>query len=563
MADETPHRHRACGTMQVHRRLLDTDPGYARRLARIEDQAFRAMQMGPAYRPGCTRIPVVVHVVYRTATENVSQAQIDSQIEVLNRDFRKQNSDIGDVPAAFAPLAADARIEFVLASTDPDGNPTDGVTRTETSQTSFSSDDAVKFDAQGGKDAWPRDEYLNVWVCNLSGGLLGYAQFPGGPANTDGVVVTHTGFGTTGTASAPFDKGRTTTHEIGHWLNLRHIWGDDGNGCSGSDFVADTPNQGGPNTGKPTFPSVSCSNGPNGDMFMNYMDYVDDDTMVMFTEGQVARMQACLDGPRSAIGEAISCGDITLPKPQPKDIIKDNPKETIKDVIKETPKDGGKDIIKEFPKDGPKDNPKELIKELPKETPKDSPKEIIKEFPKDNPKEFIDDPGPKGFDPGPKIADPGPKILDPGPGPKQLDPGPKQLDPGPKISDPGPKILDPGPKQLDPGPKQLDPGPKVSDPGPKILDPGPKIRDPGPKGFDTGPFLPAGPSLPSTPFVLSTGGGAQPPDQREMEFRAAVLQHYASLLMQYAALYQRGMLDAQGLAGWQQTYNAYVQMGGQ
>ena len=147
-------------------------------------------------------------------------------------------------------------------------------------------------------------------MCQLGGGLLGYAQFPGGPAATDGVVILHSGFGTSGTAAAPFNLGRTATHEIGHWLNLRHIWGDDGTGCSGSDFVADTPNQGGPNYGTPTFPKVSCGNAPNGDMFMNYMDYVDDAAMVMFTAGQVTRMQASLDGLRSSIGTTIPCGGV-------------------------------------------------------------------------------------------------------------------------------------------------------------------------------------------------------------------------------------------------------------
>jgi hypothetical protein len=128
----------------------------------------------------------------------------------------------------------------------------------------------------------------------------GYAQFPGGKAATDGIVILHSAFGTTGTAAAPFHLGRTATHEIGHWLNLFHIWGDDGTGCSGTDFVADTPNQGGHNTGAPVFPHVSCSNGPNGDMFMNYMDYTDDAAMFMFTEGQAARMDATLDGARSS-----------------------------------------------------------------------------------------------------------------------------------------------------------------------------------------------------------------------------------------------------------------------
>jgi hypothetical protein len=116
-------------------------------------------------------------------------------------------------------------------------------------------------------------------------------------------VITYTAFGTLGTAAAPFDLGRTATHEVGHWLNLRHIWGDDGTGCSGSDFVDDTPNQASENTGRPTFPSVSCDNGPDGDLFMNYMDYVDDVAMFMFTTGQVQRMQTCLDNDRPTFVE--------------------------------------------------------------------------------------------------------------------------------------------------------------------------------------------------------------------------------------------------------------------
>ena len=414
MAKNDVPRHRGCGTMEVHRRLLDTVPGYREARTRIEEQAFRAAVGLTTARPGCTKIPVVVHVVWKTPAQNISQAQIDSQIQVLNEDFRKNNPDISGVPAPFAPLAADARLEFELATTDPDGNPTDGVTRRETDKDSFSNDDQVKSAASGGTDAWPADQYLNIWVCQLGGGLLGYAQFPGGPAATDGVVVTHTGFGTTGTAAAPFDKGRTATHEIGHWLNLRHIWGDDGDGCSGSDFVADTPNQGGPNVGTPTFPSTSCSNGPNGDMFMNYMDYVDDDTMIMFTEGQVSRMQAALDGPRSAIGTSISCGPKLpfkdgpkeFPKELPKEFPKDPPKELPKDPPKEFPKDPPKEFPKDPPKEFTKESPKEFSKESPKELPKDPPKEVIKDAPKDAVKDGKDGPKDGPFDPPKQVFEP-------------------------------------------------------------------------------------------------------------------------------------------------------------
>ncbi|SFV18003.1 M43 family zinc metalloprotease [Pseudoduganella namucuonensis] len=296
-------RVRRCATMDVHRRLLSTNPEYARIRDTIENQALRyeAGELA-SQRSGITRIPVVVHVVWNTTAQNISDAQITSQIEVLNRDFRRTNPDVSTTPAPFLPLATDARIEFYLATTAPGGAPSTGIERRQTSVAGFSDNDAVKSNASGGMNAWPSDAYLNIWVCPLSDSLLGYAQFPGGPAATDGVVILHSAFGTAGTAAAPFNLGRTATHEIGHWLNLNHIWGDDGTGCSGSDNVSDTPNQGGYNTGAPTFPRVSCSNGPNGDMYMNYMDYVDDRAMVMFTAGQVARMHACLDGVRSTIG---------------------------------------------------------------------------------------------------------------------------------------------------------------------------------------------------------------------------------------------------------------------
>jgi len=296
----TPSR-RQCGAMSVHYRLLEMDPNFRQRQVDLEHLTARRMMPGEALRPGITTIPVVVHVVYNTRAENISTTQIKSQITVLNRDFRATNPDKSKTPDVWKGLVADTRIQFALATTDPTGQSTTGITRTKTTRTSFGTGDTVKSAATGGADPWPSDKYLNIWVCTLGGGLLGYAQFPGGPPATDGVVILNTAFGTRGTATAPFNLGRSATHEVGHWLNLRHIWGDTED-CSGSDLVADTPNAEGPNFGKPTFPKVSCNNGPTGDMFMNYMDYVDDDTMVMFSPQQVARMHAALDGPRETIG---------------------------------------------------------------------------------------------------------------------------------------------------------------------------------------------------------------------------------------------------------------------
>jgi hypothetical protein len=297
---------RSCGTMDAHTKMLASDPVY--RANRLTIESFTAARaFARAARPKIVTIPVVVHVVFASAVEDISDAQVQSQIDVLNRDYRKKNPDVGKIPAPFKALAADARIQFALATRAPNGSPTAGITRTHTSKQQFDSHrNDIKFAAHGGHDAWPRDKYLNLWTAKTIvdpqvGALLGYAQFPGGAAATDGVVITSDGFGTQGTAQAPFNLGRTATHEIGHWFNLLHIWGDDNGACTGSDNVPDTPNQADHNFNKPAFPHVTCQNGPNGDMFMNYMDYVDDDTMFMFTKGQVKRMRAALNGPRASL----------------------------------------------------------------------------------------------------------------------------------------------------------------------------------------------------------------------------------------------------------------------
>jgi Pregnancy-associated plasma protein-A len=302
-ADNTP-QSRSCATLQVHYGLLDKYPELRANQAEIERFTRLALaDRTVAMRTGVITIPVVVHVVHRLPAENISDAQIRSQIRVLNSDFRATNSDKSKVPAPFKPLAADAQIAFALAKRDPQGKSSTGITRTKTTRTSFTIDDEVKSRSSGGADAWDTTRYLNMWVCTLRGGLLGYAQFPGGPAATDGVVILNTAFGTSGSAAPPFNKGRTTTHEIGHYLNLSHIWGESRiPNCSDDDLVSDTPKQLGPNSGKPLFPHVTCNNGPNGDMFMNYMDYVDDVAMFMFSTSQVERMRAALTGPRSTLG---------------------------------------------------------------------------------------------------------------------------------------------------------------------------------------------------------------------------------------------------------------------
>ena len=282
-----------------------------RRELELETRQFIARYAGHNLRTGVVRIPVVVHVVWNTAAQNISDAQIQSQLDVLNADFRRTNADAGSVPAAFAGVAADVRVEFALAVRDPSCGATTGITRTNTSITGFTaitaSDERMKSTAAGGHDPWDVTKYLNMWIVKYTDGTLGYGTFPSMPASIQGLVCDYRAFGTSGaaTANAPYNLGRTASHEVGHWLNLLHIWGDDDHSpsgiCSGSDECGDTPNQGTENYGAPAFPHVSCSNGPNGDMFMNYMDYVDDAAMFMFSQDQATRMNATLSIARAGI----------------------------------------------------------------------------------------------------------------------------------------------------------------------------------------------------------------------------------------------------------------------
>lgn len=292
LAGITTAQHRSCAAEEVLQQQLLDNPSMRQEVERIVQHTRQFVERGGAQDRLVVTIPVVVHVVYYNSTQNISEAQITSQLDVLNADFRRLNADAGNTPSAWQGIAADCEVNFCMAQQAPSGNPTNGIVRVQTSVNGFSTNDNVKFSSTGGSNIWNRDKYLNIWVCNLSSGLLGYAQFPGGPANTDGVVIDFQAFGTNGTAQAPFNLGRTATHEVGHWLNCYHIWGDDGTACTGTDQVSDTPNQADENYGCPVFPVISCNNGPNGDMFMNYMDYTDDGCMNVFTTGQKNRMQA-------------------------------------------------------------------------------------------------------------------------------------------------------------------------------------------------------------------------------------------------------------------------------
>ena len=235
-------------------------------------------------------IPVVIHVIYHNTAQNITDAQVLSQLKALNEDFRRMNADAVNTPDAFKPFAADSRIMFCLAQVNPIGRAQRGIIRKFTNKESFNVDDAMKFSAAGGDDAWDTKKYMNIWVCNMQNNLLGYATQPGGQADKDGIVIQYDAFGTVGSLRANFNKGRTATHEIGHWMGLRHVWGD--NSC-GDDGIGDTPQQSGYNNNCPSFPHLSsCSPDANGDMFMNFMDYTNDGCMNMFTEGQKIKMRS-------------------------------------------------------------------------------------------------------------------------------------------------------------------------------------------------------------------------------------------------------------------------------
>lgn len=306
-----------CSTMDRFDKFKSKDFNTEIRMENLNAKTVEFKKNKPNFRNtlagGIVNIPVVVHVLYNSELENISDQQIQSQIDVLNEDFRLQNSDSLLPSHPFWVNATDCLIEFCLASQDENGNPSNGITRTYTDSLSFSGNDFVKFNETGGKDNWDPTQYLNIWVCNLdgSGGTLGYAQFPSDLAEypeTDGVVIDFRCFGRIGTAGiAPFennDLGRTATHEVGHWLNLFHIWGDD---QCGDDLVDDTPTQEFSNFSCPQFPSVSCNNGPNGDMFMNYMDYVNDNCMCMFSYGQSERMDAAIFNIRDGLLNSNGC----------------------------------------------------------------------------------------------------------------------------------------------------------------------------------------------------------------------------------------------------------------
>jgi hypothetical protein len=272
---------RQCSSYDVLQEQLKDDPTLQQRMNNIENftkQIVENPAMGRLLPSGIVEIPIVFNVLYRTTAQNVSLAQLQSQVDVLNEDFAATNADYNLTSTYNSVKSGNIAVRFVL----------DLVNRRSTTKTSWSTNDAMKKNAQGIAPTSPTTK-LNIWVCNMGGGILGYAQFPGGSSATDGVVLDDNATGRTGTAAAPFNKGRTATHEVGHWLNLRHIWGD---ATCGNDQVGDTPLHNTANYGCPSGGHLSTCSGSPVEMTMNYMDYTDDACMYMFSAGQETRMLA-------------------------------------------------------------------------------------------------------------------------------------------------------------------------------------------------------------------------------------------------------------------------------
>jgi hypothetical protein len=304
-----------CGTVEYMKSLEGTSLGKNRQqFERWMEQRLRAKKPRDLQRQQAIfQIPVVVHVIHAGEAvgsgRNISDAQILSQIAVLNEDYQRLNDDAQSTPSEFQGVAGSLDLEFVLAKQDPEGFATNGIVRVQGPQQSWSINENYNLKSLS---YWPAEEYLNIWVCDLTG-ILGYSQFPvsglpglensSGNRLTDGIVIAYRAFGSNKGGGSfdlltKYNRGRTTTHEVGHFFGLRHIWGDDEGECGGTDYVDDTPNQSGNSSGCPDHPRTTCG---VTSMFQNFLDYTDDTCMNLFTQGQIDRMTTVLqNSPRRA-----------------------------------------------------------------------------------------------------------------------------------------------------------------------------------------------------------------------------------------------------------------------
>ncbi|MFH0866690.1 MAG: M43 family zinc metalloprotease [Bacteroidota bacterium] len=302
---------RKCGTMEYLEQMKTDDPSLEAQMQMWDDQMEQWIADNKDYiatSKAVITVPVVVHVVYSSTSQNVTDARVLEQINVLNRDYAGLNTH--SMGSFSTSLRVNTELQFCLAQRTPGGAATSGIERRQTTVTSFSTNNAVKYYSNGGLSAWDPTKYMNIWVCNLGGGLCGYAQFPTSGVNaTFGVVINYQYFGVTGAVS-PYNLGGTTTHEIGHCFNLYHIWGDDGGACTGTDYCSDVPNQANATYGHHTgVLTDACSTTSPGIQYMNFMDYSDDLDYANFTPNQKARIVACFSssGPLYSLTTSNGC----------------------------------------------------------------------------------------------------------------------------------------------------------------------------------------------------------------------------------------------------------------
>ena len=300
-----------CATMNLLEDEFKKDPAFKVRF--LEQKAsflkkvrLRSGNSFAARGQGVINIPIVFHVVLNNPSV-VTDEQIQAQLDTLNKDYAGLNGDSVRIPNYFKSLFGKSGIQFCLAKRTPDAQPTDGIDREATPHGSFDYGADMKHATMGGVDAWDPDKYLNIWVCDLSSGLLGFATFPNGSAaDEQGVVIAYGSL--PGGMETGYNAGKSLTHEVGHYFNLYHIWGDDNGACTGTDDVDDTPNQADNSTGTLTgMITDSCSSIAPGIMYQNYMDYTDDLCLVMFTNEQVTRMETALFDSRPSLLNSDGC----------------------------------------------------------------------------------------------------------------------------------------------------------------------------------------------------------------------------------------------------------------
>lgn len=304
------YSQKKCGTTEVNLDFLKNNQEFYQRYLKLETETQSFINNNKSQKTlnsTIYTIPVVIHVYHNGEPigngPNISDNQILSQLDALNNDFRLLNLDALPSSHPFWPVTADCEIQFCLAEVDTIGNPTTGITRHNIGVDSLN---VYLMDSVGKPETiWDPSRYLNIWTMRFGYGdaqILGYATFPwSGTDSTDGVVMAYDKFGTIESVIQPYHLGRTLTHEVGHYLNLRHIWGD---AQCGNDSISDTEVAEQSNAGNPTFPHNAnsvCGSGVNGEMYMNYMDYSDDSSLVMFTQGQKNRMQAALSVSRQSL----------------------------------------------------------------------------------------------------------------------------------------------------------------------------------------------------------------------------------------------------------------------